>query len=279
MKMKAVHFQIDNTTALMYLLKMGGEGGGTGNKRPLDLAKDIWDYIMKNGISRISAEYLPSCLNVEADWQSRNTRDSSEWKLFPQIFHQICQMKGTPEIDLFASRLSHQLPKYFAWRPNPYSQGTDAMQHSWGSKYLYAVPPFSMINKALNKVKQDKVGEMLLVAPTCQSQTWYQILLRMSIEKPILLPQYQYLLTSIQLISSMRRPGSISNYNSSCAQWVSWCNERKVDPFRCDINQVANHLMQGFSARLLDVTGHLLLPIMSILTENLLVSTQKCVPY
>ena len=28
MKMKAVHFQIDNTTALMYLLKMGGGGGG-----------------------------------------------------------------------------------------------------------------------------------------------------------------------------------------------------------------------------------------------------------
>ena len=27
-------------------------------------------------------------------------------------------------------------------------------------------------------------------------------------------------------------------YNSSWAQWVSWCNERKVDPFQCDINQV-----------------------------------------
>ena len=27
-KKKVVHFQIDNTTALMYLLKMGGGGGG-----------------------------------------------------------------------------------------------------------------------------------------------------------------------------------------------------------------------------------------------------------
>ena len=61
MKMKAVHFQIDNTTALMYLLKMWG----TGNKNLLDLAKDIWDYILKNGLnpeewdhdySRISAK-------------------------------------------------------------------------------------------------------------------------------------------------------------------------------------------------------------------------------
>ena len=43
-KTKVVHFQIDNTTALMYLLKMGGgegEGGGTGKKRLLDLTKVI----------------------------------------------------------------------------------------------------------------------------------------------------------------------------------------------------------------------------------------------
>ena len=39
MKMKAVHFQIDNITALMYLLKMGD----TGNKRLLDLINDMWE--------------------------------------------------------------------------------------------------------------------------------------------------------------------------------------------------------------------------------------------
>ena len=62
------------------------KNGGTGNKRLLDLAKDIWDYILKNGIT-ITAEYLTSYLNVEADWQSSNPRHSSEWKLLPQIFH------------------------------------------------------------------------------------------------------------------------------------------------------------------------------------------------
>ena len=97
-----------------------------------------------------------------------------------------------------ASRLSHHLPKHFAWRPDPYSQGTDAMQHPRGSKYLFVFPPFSKINKGLNKVKQDKIGKMLHVAPTWQSQTWYPILLSMSIEKPILLPQCQYLLTNPQ---------------------------------------------------------------------------------
>ena len=101
----------------MYLLKMGD----TENKKLWDLAMDIWDYILRNGIT-ITVEYLPICLNVAANWHSRNPRDSSEWKLLPQIFLQICQIKGTPEIGLFASRLSNQLPKYFAWRLDPYSQ-------------------------------------------------------------------------------------------------------------------------------------------------------------
>ena len=58
----------------------------------------------------------------------------------------------------------------------------------WGNKYLYTFPPFSMINKFLNNVKQVKVDKMLLVTFIWQSQTWYVILLSMSIEKPILLP-------------------------------------------------------------------------------------------
>ena len=38
----------------------------------------------------ITAEYLPSSFNVEADWQSRNSRDPSEWKLCPKVFQQVC---------------------------------------------------------------------------------------------------------------------------------------------------------------------------------------------
>ena len=56
--------------------------------------------------------------------------------------------------------------------------------------------------------------------------------------------------TASQLISRMWRSGSILNYNLSWAQWASWCNERKVDPFRCDINQVVNHLSFLFDAGL-----------------------------
>ena len=51
--LKAVHFQIENTTALLYLQML------------LKLSKEIWQHLLKHQIT-ITAEYIPSSLNVEA---------------------------------------------------------------------------------------------------------------------------------------------------------------------------------------------------------------------
>ena len=104
LKLKAIHLQVDKMVALRYLLMMGG----THNLKLVQLTKEIWDHLLQCGIT-LTAEYLPSKLNVTADWESRNRSDSSEWTLAPQSFQRICQLRGTPEIDLFASRLSHQI--------------------------------------------------------------------------------------------------------------------------------------------------------------------------
>ena len=62
----------------------------------------------------ITAEYLPDCLNHQADWEFRNQKDFTEWKLCPRLFQKICQKMGQPELDLFASRFSNQLPAYYS---------------------------------------------------------------------------------------------------------------------------------------------------------------------
>ena len=59
----ATHIQIDNTTALWYLLKMGG----TTDKTLVDLSKDIWKYLILKQIT-ITAGYFPGILNTRADW-------------------------------------------------------------------------------------------------------------------------------------------------------------------------------------------------------------------
>jgi hypothetical protein len=101
---KNIHLMIDNKTALAYLVKMGGKK----SVHLIEKTKQIWDFLLEKGIM-ITAEYLPTDLNVDADRESRNVMDWSEWKLHPWLFEQICLTYGTPEVDLFASRTSHQI--------------------------------------------------------------------------------------------------------------------------------------------------------------------------
>jgi len=98
-----------NVVALTYLLKMGG----TKNEEMTVLSKEIWEYLLAHKIT-ITAEYLPGKLNVLSDKESRSVKDSSEWKLDPIVFNKICKLRGVPDIDLFASRLSHQVPAYMS---------------------------------------------------------------------------------------------------------------------------------------------------------------------
>ena len=95
-------------------------------------------------------------MNVEAERESRQTRGSSKWKLNPTIFINLCQVRETPEMDLFASRVSHQLPQYMSWKIDPFSQGKDAFQISWAHNFVYAFPPFALIGRVFQKVSRSR---------------------------------------------------------------------------------------------------------------------------
>ena len=144
----SIHLRVDNTTALHYLAKMGG----TKSQVLIEITKRIWDFLLSKGIT-LTIEYVPSELNVIADWECRHTWDSSEWKLYPQILQQICNKLGKPQIDLFASRISHQLPRYMSRKPEPGRDATNALQRDWGRMFPYAFPPFNLIGQTLKKVK------------------------------------------------------------------------------------------------------------------------------
>ena len=62
LKQKASHLQVGNMEALTYLLKMEGAQ----NLKLVQLAKEIWDHLLQYAFT-ITAEYLPSKLNVTAD--------------------------------------------------------------------------------------------------------------------------------------------------------------------------------------------------------------------
>ena len=135
---------MDNKVALLYLLKMG-----THSLELLKISKSIWHYLLSHGII-ITAEYLPSKLNVQGYWKSQNARDPSDWKLHQSMFQGIIKHFGYPAVGLFASRLCHQLPQYVAWKPDPNSVATDAMQQCWNKMFVpYSFPTFRLISRIL----------------------------------------------------------------------------------------------------------------------------------
>ncbi|KAJ8027150.1 hypothetical protein HOLleu_32204 [Holothuria leucospilota] len=95
-------------------------------------------------------------LNQVADKSSRVFNDQLEWMLNRQVFRQLCDIFGTPDIDLFASRLNAQLNRYISWKPDPGSESVDAFLVDWQPYFFYAFPPFSLVGKCLCKIEQDQ---------------------------------------------------------------------------------------------------------------------------
>ena len=185
-----VHLKMDNKTAVAYIQKMGR----TRFPRMLLLTQEIWKFALDREIM-LSVEYVSGSLNTEADWQSRNFQDSSDWQLKKNVFQQLNNRWGPFHLDLFASRHNTQLKNYVSWHPDPFAQTVDAFQRHWKEKGLYSFPPFTMIAWCLMKVQQEKAS-VVLIAPPWQTQPWYPSLLSMLSDNPILLPPYKDLLSS-----------------------------------------------------------------------------------
>ena len=94
--------RIDNMTVVAYI----NNQGGTVSQELVHLT-DLWMWCLERYI-HIHAEHLPGRLNIMADRESRSMKDRLDWKLDVGIFEQIDQTFGPLEVDLFASRLTHQ---------------------------------------------------------------------------------------------------------------------------------------------------------------------------
>lgn len=168
--------RVDNKAAIAYINKYGGC-----RSAPLhDIAKRIWQWCEKRGII-IHASYIKSEENIVADGLSRGEDMNSEWKLNEKYFARICKKFGFPEIDLFASYLNNQVRTYNSWFPDKNAMQVDSLLCKWDYKLPYAFPPFSLIPKVLQKIKNEQ-ATVILVVPNWPGQPWYPLyhLLRIS---------------------------------------------------------------------------------------------------
>ena len=119
-------------------------------------------------------------------------------------------------MDLFPSRLSTQLPRFYSWRPDPQAEVVDAFSQDWSSVKGYAFPPFASIGRCLKQILDQQVSFLVLVAPVWQAQPWYPLLLEMCVAPPVLLPQYPGLVTrlvEVQPLSNLQLAGWLLSSN------------------------------------------------------------------
>ncbi len=140
------------------------------------------------------SEHLPGKDNTLADRESRIFHDNTEWMLNPTVFDKCVQLVFRPNIDLFASRLNAQLDAYISWKPDPGAVITDAFSVSWSSYKFYALPPFSLLDKVIQRILTDR-AEGLLIAPYWPTQHWYPKLMKMCVSCPRRIPPAKNLLT------------------------------------------------------------------------------------
>ena len=127
---------MDNSIAVVYV----NIGEGTKSSTLAELAVELWAVCHWNNIW-ITAQHLPGTQNVDADWASRHFNKRTEWTLDKSIFKRIVRKFYTPEVDLFASRLNHQLPKYVSRHPHPEAMSVDAMTLQWNKWISFIHPP------------------------------------------------------------------------------------------------------------------------------------------
>ncbi len=161
-----IRLMLDNTTAIACITKYGSSSPDL-----MQLTKQIFHWAIDRNL-HLSASHIPGSANVKADKESRTLNLDTEWQLEPSIFTKICDKFGTPDIDLFASRLNAQLPRYVAWRPDPEAEFVDAFSMPWKNFHAYAFPPFSIISQVLQKAEKES-SHLILVAPDWPTKPWY----------------------------------------------------------------------------------------------------------
>ena len=154
---KHVKIMSDNTTAIPYINKKGGLKPQECNK----ITKETWIWYTSRDL-HISAAHILGKSNFETDKNSRKCQDVTEWQLNPKISKAVCDTFGTPDIDLFASRINRQTEKYVTWKPEPEAFAVDAFSINWSHHFMYIFPPFSVLTKVIKKICRDQATGILV---------------------------------------------------------------------------------------------------------------------
>ena len=269
----------DNTTVVSYISKQGGMKSGS-------LCALLWrllSWCHPRGII-LRARHIPGHLNVIVDKLSRHNQViQTEWSLSQQVFNLLCSKWARPQVEMFATRFNHKLPKFVSPVPDPATWAVDALNLSWENLNVYAFPPISLLNQVISKVMDQGCYRMILIAPGWPNMPWFWDLVALSTQVPLRFPLQRDLvqqpfngvlhrnLSNLNLhawlleprviqeqgfsdevaarIEAPQRVSTRAVYKSKWAVFVRWCESNKVDVRSPSIVQIADFLLHLFQER------------------------------
>ena len=173
----------DNVAAVRYVNYMGG----TRSKHLCAIALELWDYCLSHNIW-LRAVYYCGSDNIRADRLSRVFSDDHDYHLSSSWFTILhSHLDFCLDIDVFASRIHHHLPRFSSRIPDPDAEFVDAFSFPWNES-VYLFPPVVLLCRVVSKFISDNCQFGLLIAPYRPTSPVFNSILDLCVSPPISLP-------------------------------------------------------------------------------------------
>ena len=194
---------------------------------------------------------------------------------------ELCELFGTPEIDLFASRLNAKLSVYCSFQADPFSTYVDAFSIDWGRFSLsYLFPPFSTVLAGNSNGQSKKFSDSSFVAnstlvhffnenfnphasgasqneensDTSSYEFSSPIVKKVSVDSMSCVRKcfrdkgFSELATKV--IMSSWRTGTKKQYQTYISRWLQYCHRKQIDSLSAALIGVIHFLTEQYEAGL-----------------------------
>ncbi|CAG2212660.1 unnamed protein product [Mytilus edulis] len=239
-----VKVYLDNMVAVNYINKMGGRIVKLNN-----LTKELWIWCIQRKIW-VTACHLPGVANIEADRLSRSINVDIEWKLHDDVFNIIDCLFGPHDVDLFASKFNHQLPRYFSYLPDKYAEAVDAFSSDWED--IAKGGPGSSRHDISGTIVEHSELVSTNTSSDCGTVIHHKQSKKSSVSTPDsnkgasfgeiaissfqdigeILQNYGLSKESSEIIIASWKPATRQQYWTYFKRWLLFCSEREINSFK-----------------------------------------------
>eukprot|EP01052_Picozoa_sp_SAG31_P030608 SAG31_NODE_3155_length_4612_cov_2.728784_2_plen_379_part_00 len=128
--------------------------------------------------AELRVRWVASALNP-SDYFSRMP-SKGEWTLDPAEFRRLSSGFPPCTVDLFASALSAQLPRFASPFPCHGCETVDAFSRSWSGERSWINPPWSLLPRIVQRLVEEPAASAVLLVPFWPSQPWWPVLLSLA---------------------------------------------------------------------------------------------------